>query len=364
MSRKKTSNRRTKLRSLFVRVLKGESTIDNRNAALFLEAICDQDDRTLCVQKLQASEHGRAAFRSAISSSIDITFQQESITKLLLYLSTPELKALCGGTVLQQMILSFVEAELEWEAFVTAFKSGQLTGDGEMAFSWLLLQVLSLSKEKVASFVALMQNDSIQKRLQESNVQEVRLRAQKIAYIATNLTASSAFQSERLDGPGGRHDNDSADISKICILPTADELSTKDPYLPQAHETSALALQPGGLTYHLDAQFRLLREDMLGDLKEEIRMAPNMQKGQRRSLSIEHLTMAGVQCDGRTRWAIQFLCKNGLSPMPNGSEAARRQFLKDRPKFYGYQCAKVKQCVALLVLVRFSFLPRVSWCRD
>jgi hypothetical protein len=125
-------------------VLKGEKTIDGKNATLFLEALCDQDNRPLCVQKLQASEHGRAAFLTAISSSIELPFLQQSVTAIFQYLAAPELKTLCGGAVLQQLIISFVEGPLAWDAFIDAFKSSQLTEDGEVAFSWLLLELLSL----------------------------------------------------------------------------------------------------------------------------------------------------------------------------------------------------------------------------
>lgn len=326
MSGQKTPARSTRLRSLFTGVLRGEKTIEGKNAALFLEAVCDQDNRALCVQKLQASEHGRAAFQSALTSSTQLAFLQGSVTATLRYLGAPELKMLCGGAVMQQMILSFVEAELAWDAYIAAFQSSQLREDGELVFSWLLLELLSLPKEKATAFVQLAQDVSIKKRLLESRKQEVRLRAQRIAHIAENLTARHSNHSSGRGGPGGGHDNDFAEISKIAILPTADELSAKDPYLPRAHETSTLAQRPDGLAFHLDGQFRLLREDMLHDMREEILMALNMQRGQRRALSIDHLSMAGVHCDGRSRWALQLQCMNDLTQMPKKSEAIRRQF--------------------------------------
>ncbi|RYP13854.1 hypothetical protein DL767_010543 [Monosporascus sp. MG133] len=334
MPGQKNSPRRIKLRSLFTQVLKGDKPIDGKNARLFLEAVCDQDNRALCLQKLQASDHGRAAFQSALSSSTELPFLQESVTAIIRYLTAPELKTLCGGAVLQQLLLSFVEAELAWDAFITAFKSSQLTGDGEEAFSWLLLELLSLPKEKATAFVQLAQDGNIKKRLLESSRQEVRLRAQRIAHIVENFIAG---HSNRPSGPGGRHDNDFAEINKITVLPTADELSAKDPYLPRADETSTLALRPDGLAFHLDGQFRLLREDMVRDMREEIQMALNMQKGQRRAFSIEHLSMAGVHCDGRSPWALQLQCMNDLPQMPKKSEAIRRQFLKDNPKFLKHE---------------------------
>ena len=334
MSGQKTSARSIRLRSLFTGVLGGEKTIDGKNARLFLESVCDQDNRALCVQKLQASDHGRAAFQSALSSSTELPFLQQSVTAIFRYLAAPELKTLCGGAVLQQLIVSFVEAELVWDAFVATFRSSQLTGEGEEAFSWLLLELLSLPKEKATTFLQLAQDVNIKKRLLDSTKREVRIRAQRIAHIIENLIAG---HSSGPGGPGGRHDNDFAEINKIAILPTADELSANDPYLPRADETSTLALRPDGLAFHLDGQFRLLREDMVRDMREEIQMALNMQRGQRRAFSIEHLSMAGVHCDGRSRWALQLQCMNDLPQMPKKSEVIRRQFLKDNPKYLKHE---------------------------
>ena len=353
MSGQKTSPRSTRLRLLFTDVLKGKKAIDNQNAKLFLEAVCDQDKRALCVQKIQASEYGRCAFQSALSSSTELLFLQESITATFLYLAAPELKTLCGGAVLQEVLLSFVEAELAWDAFVAAFKHGQLFGDGEAAFSWLLLELVSLPKEKATDFLQLAQEPDIKKRLLESTRQEVRLRAQRIAHIAENLIVG---HSNPLRGPGGRHDNDFADINKVVILPTADELSTNDPYLPRAHETNKLALGSGGLGFHLDGQFRLLREDMVRDMREEIQIALNMQKGLRRAFSVENLSMAGVHCDGRSPWTLQLLCMNDLPQMPKKSDAARRQFLKENPKYLKHESLACviadSQVVTLGTLIR------------
>lgn len=334
MSGQKGSQRSIRLRSLFTGVLKGEKTIDRNNAKLFLEAVCDQGNTALCVQKLQASEHGRAAFQSALSSSIEPSFLRESVTAIFRYLAAPELKSLCGGTVLQQLILSFVEAELAWNAYVAAFKSGQLDGDGEEAFSWLLLELLSSPKEKATEFIPLAQDVNIGKKFLESAKLDVRSRGHRIKHIIENLTAGHSTESI---GPGGRHDNDFSQINKIAILPTADELSANDPYLPRAHETSTLAQRPDGLAYHLEGQFRLLREDMVRDLREEIHVALNIQKKQRRAFSVEHLSMVGVHCNGRTPWALKLQCMNDLPQMPKKSEAMRLKYLKDNPKFLKHE---------------------------
>ncbi|KJR87462.1 NF-X1 finger and helicase protein [Sporothrix schenckii 1099-18] len=84
----------------------------------------------------------------------------------------------------------------------------------------------------------------------------------------------SAFQLQRdlpghLSADGPRHDNDHADITKISILPTPDEIrSTRSEYLPVADPTS---WHHHGIRGRLDREFRLLREDTVGQLRDVVR---------------------------------------------------------------------------------------------
>jgi Zinc finger C-x8-C-x5-C-x3-H type (and similar)/RNA-binding, Nab2-type zinc finger len=66
-----------------------------------------------------------------------------------------------------------------------------------------------------------------------------------------------------------RHDNDSARIAKIGILPTKDEvLCARDPYLP-INDISAPHFLDGPSRL-FDINFRLLREDMIGPLRNAV----------------------------------------------------------------------------------------------
>ncbi|PYH53314.1 putative NF-X1 finger and helicase domain protein, partial [Aspergillus niger CBS 101883] len=68
--------------------------------------------------------------------------------------------------------------------------------------------------------------------------------------------------------PGGRHDNDSADICDIQILPTSEEiLSPHTEYLPVKDPRQ---WHIGGVAGLLDRNFRLLREDTVGQLRDAI----------------------------------------------------------------------------------------------
>lgn len=68
--------------------------------------------------------------------------------------------------------------------------------------------------------------------------------------------------------PGGRHNNDSADICEIRIMPTSEEiLSSRSEYLPVKDPQQ---WHIGGVSGLLDRNFRLLREDTVGQLRDTI----------------------------------------------------------------------------------------------
>lgn len=69
--------------------------------------------------------------------------------------------------------------------------------------------------------------------------------------------------------PGGRHDNDERNFRDIQILPTTDELCCKaKSWLPLSSGDNAIIHDPA--TRLLDKHFRLLREDAIATIKENI----------------------------------------------------------------------------------------------
>jgi hypothetical protein len=72
-----------------------------------------------------------------------------------------------------------------------------------------------------------------------------------------------------LSAEGPRHDNDHADITKIKIMPTAEEImSPRAEYLPT---TDSREWHHPGMKGRVDREFRLLREDTVGQLRDTVR---------------------------------------------------------------------------------------------
>ncbi|KAI1269919.1 hypothetical protein F5Y18DRAFT_372009 [Xylariaceae sp. FL1019] len=79
--------------------------------------------------------------------------------------------------------------------------------------------------------------------------------------------------------PGRRHDNDHANIADIAILPTHDEVvSTRGEYLPTNDPSS---FHHPGIVGRIDREFRLLREDTIGQLRDAVHDQLKILQGQR-----------------------------------------------------------------------------------
>ena len=72
-------------------------------------------------------------------------------------------------------------------------------------------------------------------------------------------------------GGGPRHDNDHANICRIKIMPTAEEIASDYPEYVPASDPQTWHRQ--GIQGLLDRQFRLLREDTVGQLRDSVRLA-------------------------------------------------------------------------------------------
>lgn len=147
-------------------------------------------------------------------------------------------------------------------------------------------------------------------------------RTQKRLKLGSNLpettsahrpaTTKAAFVSVR-QPPGGRHSNDFEDISTIAIMPTYDEIICPEAeYLPHKNPEENV-LQ--GLEGLIDRQFRLLKEDAVGPLRDAIAVElGSFKKGARsskgnqqgaRTYSYKNLMIHKIVPDDRSGYKIE-----------------------------------------------------------
>jgi hypothetical protein len=336
MSSNGRSNARSaKLRSFFKKIVAGdESLVNLQHSGLFVQAICDQQEPVRCIESLISSPKGLSALQCALHSDVSPAAFNTCAIPIIRYLQAPELKIICAGEFLQRVILCIVDPPIFWNAFVSAHKAGRLDEEGMRCFSWLLLQLVSLPADKASPYRELAKDSTVQSPLLESLIQEVRVMGQRIKHILETTATPGQFG---MNGPGGRHDNDFEDIRNISILPTPDELaSTEPPFLRRAVDIEECP-ESTRLAMHIDNQFRLNREDMVRDLREELQIALGNKKGRRRGLIISNLSLNGVECDERRPWALRLECSCDLPQIPKGGPVQRKKFFIDNRSYLKHE---------------------------
>jgi hypothetical protein len=320
-------------------VLQGSRGVKNAaETRLLLEAICDQKDHQSCVEKLVGSVHALSALQSGLRFDLSSSFIDERIAPFLNYLSEPRVKQVCNGQFLRKLLLIIVEPPTLWKALLQSYRNRTLTPDSLLAFSWLLLELVSLPASSEVDVLQDAQSVIADGYLLLSPSHEIRTLSHKIQHVL--LAKSTDVPVDLECTPGGRHDNDFADFRKIAIYPTADELlSTEKPFYRRAD--AVIEAQPEHrVAMHLDNQFRLLREDMLAELREDLQVARGQKRGRRSALVLRKLWVIGISCGQERRWkpcALAVQCGSGLEQLTALSPPKRKQFLQENRNYLKHQ---------------------------
>ncbi|KAK4501494.1 hypothetical protein PRZ48_007303 [Zasmidium cellare] len=326
------SHRSDRLARLLHAFLTGLKPVQSpRDVQQFLQAICDIQDHATCVEKIGCSKSGLEILRTGLRFDLSTRFINGALTELLAYLSVPEVKRLANGEFLKRILSHIVSPPALWDAMVKTQREQQFTPKAELNFAWLLLELLAWSGDCPLEVDHIASEITNNKTFLESQDRELRGIGYRIERI---LQTKASGSTPHPSGPGGRHDNDFADYRSIAIYPTEDELTSKDrPYYTTAH---ALTQTPLGsrVGHHLDNQFRLLREDFLAELRDDIDSSTSKTKSsyRRQRTRLRELDLAGVFCGedrNRQQCALQITVNKGLGQITNSSN--RKHFLRDNP---------------------------------
>lgn len=350
-----TNPRLQKLNSFFNSILYERAVVGPSNAPLFIEAICAQQDPATCMNRL-ISKVGLTSVQECMRFDISLDFLNGPATTLLKHLQAPELKTIAGGNPLNQLLLKIVDPPIFWAAFSQAFSGGLLQENGQHSFAWLLLQLISLPGDAAGPYREFAQDSSILDMLTDSSFQDTRSIGNKIKHIVAVHNVATPVSGDH--GPGGRHDNDFPDFRNIAILPTADEIaSSEPPFLRPISQMEDPEAKSTRLATYLDNQFRLLREDMIYEMREELSIALGKKKGRHRGLVIEGFTLIGVHCgkpDRRCNWGIALQCNEDLPHFKGIEPQNRRKYLSDNRKILKHQslaCLIIDKEIASFAIV-------------
>ncbi|KAF2030476.1 P-loop containing nucleoside triphosphate hydrolase protein [Setomelanomma holmii] len=291
------------------------------DANRFLEALCAQEDISKVVENLVAAPEALSAVAKAFRFSADATFINGLATSVLLHLSHPSVKQLYGGQFLHRVLEQITQPPTFWNTFVEAHNARILTPVATHAFAWLLLELLHLRSEDAPDVRDVAHRVTNNASLVNSDSLEVRNLGHKIQHLLASTSTDSA------DGPGGRHDNDFADFRRIKILPTPDEFaSSENPFYRRAHDIQSCEVASRGHA-HLDNQFRLLREDLLGELRSDFQIATGQKKGRRRTV-LKNLNLIGIECgtaSKRKPCSLKLQCADDIPQLSRFQDAATRK---------------------------------------
>ncbi|KAK4163750.1 putative AAA family ATPase [Cladorrhinum sp. PSN259] len=340
------SVRAARLRNIFRDTVNGKRPVTAQSAPLFLEALRNQENPSVCVETLIASPSGLDAVGAAVRSKLDPVFIATHTLPFLRYLSDPAIKALVDGQLLKQILLAISRPSTVWNTLVNLYKKHEIADEDIFPFAWLALELLllppSANVDVMDDVKALLEGNGLLKSSDHA-AREMGYKIEKVVHIRSTVEQETSGA-----GPGGRHDNDFADFREISIYPTTDEfLSAQQPFYRTAVEVRETELEKRA-GVHLDNQFRLLREDMLAELREDLQVAMGRKKGNRRSMILSNLVLSGIETSDtmpgpreRVRYkpcTLLVRCFDScLKFLEKMEKEPRKKWLKNEPSFLKHQ---------------------------
>ncbi|BCS04189.1 uncharacterized protein AKAW2_71067A [Aspergillus luchuensis] len=308
------------------------------DAKLLLGALCGQDNHLRCIERVIASPALSDSLQNSFRLDLSPDFINSSVAPFLSYIQHPSIEDFGSGQFLRQIFSSIIEPPTFWNAFVQLHSQKKLNDQADRGFAWLLLRLIS-TQGCSSEIISTAHQISQSRTFLVSPSLEVRTIGYRIDAILKTLAT-------RVDGkddfrPGGRHDNAFECFRDISILPTPDEIaSTKRPFYRRMDDIYQVPVDERSVA-HYDNQFRLLREDMLAELKSDIQLARGQRKGRRSALTIHGLQFMGIGCgeeeNRRRACSVQFECTKGIPRLSHLPKAERKQLLSDTPNFLKHQ---------------------------
>ncbi|RDW70652.1 uncharacterized protein DSM5745_08163 [Aspergillus mulundensis] len=245
----------------------------------------------------------------------------------------PSVKALCNGQHLRDTLELVIEPRTVWKP------AQSLTEPAAQAFAWLMNECLTHGSADGADGIYDAEIVVSTGSLLKSTVPETRAFGQKLKQML-RLKASNIAIEDSDYIPGGRHDNDHAEFRQIAIYPTHDEVrSGEKPFYRQAAEIQQLPIEKR-IAGHLDNQFRLLREDMLLDIREELQAVNKKNKKHRKVTMLRKMSLEEVFSGTEkqmTPCGLVVSCLHGLEALITRDREGRKAFLNSNRGYLRHQ---------------------------
>ncbi|KAK6331219.1 hypothetical protein TWF696_003278 [Orbilia brochopaga] len=328
-----------------------------------------------CITDICTSSHGLFAITSALSFNIHDRDWLNSYVGQFFLLIGHRYKAhersvdpSSYDDMVRRLMSHLVnESPNLFRAMADALCKAKLKPSAVEGFAWFLMSYLEFSTDPQRYINDMIENDAVLDMFCKSDVPEIRLIGHKIKYWVDcdRLTGDPIG-----GGPvaGGRHDNDLTDFRRITIMPTPDEVhSTENPYLVKARD----ALRRPGLSRvgaHLDCQFRLLRHEMLNEIKSDYHECIKGKKvGMNPTRNVERskVVLEGLQwggwdfecCIKHRKFGLRLVVPGGFEKVINFHGRTYNQLVQQDPQFpyknNSMSCLVIKdEIVGFPILIR------------
>ncbi|PYH78053.1 P-loop containing nucleoside triphosphate hydrolase protein [Aspergillus uvarum CBS 121591] len=333
-----TTIRSDRLSKYLAAVLRGNQDIrDLNHFKKFIDAILDTNDPCVTVEQLVSNQNALSGLQHGLRFNLTPAFINNYTSKFLGFLRKPEIKLLCNGLFLEQILLIILEPRTLWSSLLDAFCTRKLDDDSTQVFCWLTTEALSLPASSGIDIMTDAQTMLSDGYVLSSSSASLRNLGHKIKYLLDMKSSASTLVTSEATA-GGRHDNDFADFRLMAILPTTDELSCAEkPFYRRVEEVTQLS-GVQRIAAHADNQFRLLREDMLLALREDIHAATSTKRKRRAALRLGGLSVAHISCISAGQkylrsCTIDITAKSGLEKLNGLTRVEAKEFLKSTPQF-------------------------------
>lgn len=328
--------RAARLAGVFGNVIHGNRELRSANdARLFFEAIQTQASPTICLERIVASRHGLDAVRLAVRADLSLEFIRLHTLQFLNYLSDEHVKVVAEGQLLQQVLMVIATPPILWNKLVDITLDGGFSEQDLPVLCWLFIELLCLPKDAPVDADIVCDVQQVIDSNVFSNSSSIKL--QQHAYKIRHLLGLHQTPGQIVTcgyAPGGRHDNDFVDFREVAIYPTSHEfLSDVRPFYRTAQEVFETPTHDRARA-HLDNIFRLTREDLLAELRNDWQISHGRRRGTRSALTLQHLTSlgfaAGNESRGWKRFSLAVHCEGGLEALTRRKDREeRRKFLND-----------------------------------
>lgn len=334
------TGRAGRLAGLFRHILRGDRKIQCANdAKLFFEAARSQPAPSTCVEGIVASKCGIEALQLSVRLDLNPAFIKTQTLHFIDYLNDDQLKLLVDGRILQQVLVTIAKPPTLWNALVSLAKAGGLEGEDLRIFSWLCLELLALPTNADLDVTDDIESVLKDRNLLDATCPRTRQLGYKIQHLL-QLRKSPTIRSEGSYVPGGRHDNDYEDFRQISVYPTTDEfLSTERPFYRRAKEIFETDMSERAAC-HLENIYRLTREDLLGELRNDWQNAQIRNRGKRSAVTLGKLWPLGLELGDekyQNKCSLAIRCQAGLERLTNVHAQSRRKWLLDNRNFLRHQ---------------------------